>query len=109
MDPAYFPVIIAIGVIVVLTVFFHYVPFFLWLSAKVSGVRISLYVGAEGKQRADEIGSDGDVVMEERFAVAHQFLALRRVERAVSEISQQTCISNRVSACALNAETDATD
>lgn len=42
MDPAYFPVIIAIGVIVVLTVFFHYVPFFLWLSAKVSGVRISL-------------------------------------------------------------------
>ena len=40
MDPAYFPVIIAIGVIVVLTVFFHNVPFFLWLSAKVSGVRI---------------------------------------------------------------------
>ena len=52
--------------------------------------RNNAYVGAEGKQRADEIGSDGDVVMEERFAVAHQFLALRRVERAVSEISQQT-------------------
>lgn len=31
-----------IGVIVVLSIFFHFVPFFLWLSAKVSGVRISL-------------------------------------------------------------------
>ena len=31
MDPAYFPVIIAIGVIVVLTVFFPFVPFLLWL------------------------------------------------------------------------------
>ena len=28
--------------IVFLSVFFHFVPFFLWLSAKVSGVQISL-------------------------------------------------------------------
>jgi len=34
---------IIIGLIaVVLAIFFHYVPFFLWLSASVSGVRISL-------------------------------------------------------------------
>jgi len=30
------------GAIVGLSIFFHYIPFFLWLSAKVSGVRISL-------------------------------------------------------------------
>lgn len=33
---------IAVGIIIVLAIFFHFVPFFLWLSAKVSGVRISL-------------------------------------------------------------------
>lgn len=33
---------VAIGVIVLLSIFFHYVPFVLWLSAKVSGVQISL-------------------------------------------------------------------
>ena len=32
----------AVAVIVVLSIFFHYVPFVLWLSAKVSGVQISL-------------------------------------------------------------------
>lgn len=38
-----YPVIlVAVAVIVVLSVFFHYVPFVLWLSAKVSGVQISL-------------------------------------------------------------------
>ena len=34
--------VVTIGVIVVLSVFFYFVPFFLWLSAKVSGVHISL-------------------------------------------------------------------
>ena len=34
--------VIVFGAIVGLVVFFHFVPFFLWLSAKVSGVRISL-------------------------------------------------------------------
>lgn len=38
----FFPVFIVIGVIVILSIFFHFVPFFLWLSAKVSGVKISL-------------------------------------------------------------------
>ena len=33
---------IAVGIIVILSIFFHYVPFMLWMSAKVSGVRISL-------------------------------------------------------------------
>ena len=37
-----YPVILAIIIIVALTIFFHFVPFFLWLSAKVSGVKISL-------------------------------------------------------------------
>ena len=31
-----------VGGLIVLALFFHYVPFFLWLSAKVSGVSISL-------------------------------------------------------------------
>ena len=35
-------VLLAVAVIVVLSIFFHYVPFVLWLSAKVSGVQISL-------------------------------------------------------------------
>ncbi|MCK9180516.1 MAG: flotillin-like protein FloA [Bacteroides sp.] len=34
--------ILIMGAIVGLSIFFHYIPFFLWLSAKVSGVRISL-------------------------------------------------------------------
>lgn len=38
----YLPFIVAIGLVIFLAIFFHYVPFFLWLSAKVSGVRISL-------------------------------------------------------------------
>lgn len=35
-------IIICAVAIVVLCVFFYYVPFFLWISARVSGVRISL-------------------------------------------------------------------
>ena len=42
IDSIYLPFILAIGAVILLAVFFHYVPFFLWLSAKVSGVRISL-------------------------------------------------------------------
>ena len=38
----YMPFIAIAGVIVFISVFFHYVPFILWLSAKVSGVNISL-------------------------------------------------------------------
>ena len=38
----FLPIIISLGAIIVLAVFFHFVPFFLWLSAKVSGVKISL-------------------------------------------------------------------
>lgn len=34
--------ILAIGIIVALSIFFYFVPFFLWLSAAVSGVHISL-------------------------------------------------------------------
>ena len=30
------------GVIILITVFFYFVPFLLWISARVSGVRISL-------------------------------------------------------------------
>lgn len=33
---------IVLGAVILLSVFFHFVPFFLWLSAKVSGVKISL-------------------------------------------------------------------
>ena len=42
INPAYLPFILAGGAIIFLVIFFHYVPFFLWLSAKVSGVKISL-------------------------------------------------------------------
>ena len=31
-----------VAAIILLSIFFHYVPFVLWLSAKVSGVNISL-------------------------------------------------------------------
>lgn len=37
-----FIVVVLIATIVCLSIFFHFVPFFLWLSAKVSGVHISL-------------------------------------------------------------------
>ena len=44
MDPVtiYLPIALIIGGIAFVILFFHYVPFFLWLSAKVSGVNISL-------------------------------------------------------------------
>ena len=43
MEPMFFgPLIVSVAVIIVLAIFFHFVPFFLWLSAKVSGVHISL-------------------------------------------------------------------
>lgn len=38
----YLPILLIVGGIIFLILFFHYVPFFLWLSAKVSGVNISL-------------------------------------------------------------------
>ena len=38
----YLPIFLIAGGIIFLIIFFHYVPFFLWLSAKVSGVHISL-------------------------------------------------------------------
>ena len=41
-SPLYFTLFIVVGAIAFLAIFFHYVPFFLWLSAKVSGVNISL-------------------------------------------------------------------
>ena len=42
IDPNFIPFILIGGGIIFLFIFFHYVPFFLWLSAKVSGVDISL-------------------------------------------------------------------
>ncbi len=43
LDISLFPIMITFAIIiVVLAIFFHYVPFFLWFSAKVSGVHISL-------------------------------------------------------------------
>ena len=37
-----FPLVVAGAVILLLAIFFYYVPFLLWISAKVSGVNISL-------------------------------------------------------------------
>ena len=42
IDPSIIPFILVGGGIIFLFIFFHYVPFFIWLSAKVSGVDISL-------------------------------------------------------------------
>ena len=42
MDSPALPISLTVGVIVLLLVFFHFVPFFLWINAKVSGVKISL-------------------------------------------------------------------
>ncbi len=35
-------ILILIAIVIVICIFFYYVPFFLWISARVSGVRISL-------------------------------------------------------------------
>ena len=42
IESFYFTAFLVVAVIIFLVIFFHYVPFFLWLSAKVSGVNISL-------------------------------------------------------------------
>ena len=39
----YLPIFLIAGGIIFLIIFFHYVPFFLWLSAKVSGVNTVSY------------------------------------------------------------------
>lgn len=41
-DAPLLSVALVVGLVVLLSIFFHFVPFFLWLSAKVSGVHISL-------------------------------------------------------------------
>lgn len=38
----YTTILLIAGGIILIAIFFHYVPFFLWLSAKVAGVNISL-------------------------------------------------------------------
>lgn len=43
MFPIFVYGVIIVAAIIVLAIFFHYVPFFLWLSAHVSGVHISLF------------------------------------------------------------------
>ena len=40
IEPMYLTILLIAGGIILLVLFFHYVPFFLWLSAKVSGVNI---------------------------------------------------------------------
>ena len=35
-------ILILIALVIIICIFFYYVPFFLWISARVSGVRISL-------------------------------------------------------------------
>ena len=42
IEPNIIPYILIGGGVIFIFIFFHYVPFFLWLSAKVSGVNISL-------------------------------------------------------------------
>ncbi|MGN1236588.1 MAG: flotillin-like protein FloA [Bacteroidaceae bacterium] len=42
MEPMFLYVVIGVAGIICLSIFFHFVPFFLWLSAHVSGVHISL-------------------------------------------------------------------
>ena len=41
-DPTLFPLVMLGAAVLLLSVFFYYVPFLLWISAKVSGVNISL-------------------------------------------------------------------
>ena len=42
IEPNFIPYILIGGGVIFIFIFFHYVPFFLWLSAKVSGVDVSL-------------------------------------------------------------------
>ena len=42
IEAPFFIVAVVVAAIIILSIFFHFVPFFLWLSAKVSGVQISL-------------------------------------------------------------------
>ena len=42
METSLIPVFSIIGIVVLVLIFFHFVPFFLWISAKVSGVKVSL-------------------------------------------------------------------
>lgn len=42
METSLIPVFSVIGLVVIVLIFFHFVPFFLWISAKVSGVKVSL-------------------------------------------------------------------
>ena len=53
----YLPVLLIAGCLIFLAILLHYIPFILWLSAKVSGVHISLVqlgrhrIGTPGRRR----------------------------------------------------------
>ena len=92
IDPSYLPFVMAGGGIILLVIFFHYVPFFLWLSAKVSGVNISLvqlflmrirnvppYVIVPGLIEAHKAGLSNIT----RDGLEAHFLAGGRVEKVV--------------------------
>ena len=53
IEPNYLPFILIGGGIIFVVLFFHYVPFFLWLSAKVSGVYFQLQSAWQGVPRHD--------------------------------------------------------
>ena len=40
--PIYLPILLVVGILIFLAILLHYIPFLLWLSAKASGVHISL-------------------------------------------------------------------
>ena len=98
MDPStmYLTAFLIIGGIIFLVLFFHYVPFFLWLSAKVSGVNISLvqlflmrirnvppYIIVPGMIEAHKAGLQ-NITRDELEA---HYLAGGHVERVVHAIS----------------------
>ena len=114
MDPStmYLTAFLIIGGIIFLVLFFHYVPFFLWLSAKVSGVNISLvqlflmrirnvppYIIVPGMIEAHKAGlqnitrdEQGVISAVEEINTANpQILADRMLERALNEGAKDDC------------------
>ena len=98
VDTMYLTAFLVIGGIIFIVLFFHYVPFFLWLSAKVSGVRISLvqlflmrirnvppYIIVPGMIEAHKAGLS-NITRDELEA---HYLAGGHVERANIELSFQ--------------------
>ena len=109
IEPMYLTILLIAGGIILLVLFFHYVPFFLWLSAKVSGVNISLvqlflmrirnvppYIIVPGMIEAHKAGLNKNILVSYSVAVQRQVMSGGGIEEASGKSAKTTIAEGSV-------------